>query len=212
MINKYTVALREQVLLAAAGFDPGPIDGSDGTRTSAALTAFYRERNCPLESTVTTPGLKALCSGLLDIGYSESPPGSNQTKYGVWFGHDGIPWCNLFVSYHLLVAGIELCKDFHALGVRPGRGSAYVPSTLLWLQKHGMARAPAQAIPGDIVMFDWHGDGHADHIGFCATRPNVHGGFWSLEGNTSAASDSNGGQVQLRQRQLRHVVSVGRCW
>ena len=26
------------------------------------------------------------------IGYCESPPDSNKTKYGRWYGMDGVPW------------------------------------------------------------------------------------------------------------------------
>lgn len=27
-----------------------------------------------------------------EIGYLESPKNSNKTKYGVWFGFDGVAW------------------------------------------------------------------------------------------------------------------------
>lgn len=27
------------------------------------------------------------------VGYTENPPGSNQTKYGLAYGFDGVPWC-----------------------------------------------------------------------------------------------------------------------
>lgn len=219
MIHEYSDSLRRQLLLALAGFSPGAIDGVQGPQTQAAIDAFRLAGglapdgvDAALADAISSPGLKALFAALPDLGYVESPPGSNRTKFGVWFGHDGIPWCNLFVSYHLLTAGgFELCHDFQAPGVRPGRGCAYVPSTLVWLQKTGRAYPASQGKPGDLAIYDWQGDHQADHIGFFATSPDSSGRFMALEGNTSDASDSNGGQVLLRPRQTMHVVAAGRC-
>lgn len=32
-----------------------------------------------------------------ELGTTEYPPGSNQTKYGQAFGWDGVPWCVIFL-------------------------------------------------------------------------------------------------------------------
>ena len=40
------------------------------------------------------------------IGYTESPAGSNQTVFGAWFGENGVPWCDIFVSYVADRAGL----------------------------------------------------------------------------------------------------------
>jgi len=34
-----------------------------------------------------------------EAGYVETPPNSNKTKYGQWFGFDGVAWCGMFVSW-----------------------------------------------------------------------------------------------------------------
>ena len=34
-----------------------------------------------------------------ELGYTESPAGSNRTKYGAWFGLNGQPWCMMFVQW-----------------------------------------------------------------------------------------------------------------
>ena len=31
-------------------------------------------------------------------GTTENPPNSNKTKYGEWYGLNGVPWCAIFVS------------------------------------------------------------------------------------------------------------------
>lgn len=33
-----------------------------------------------------------------EMGYTESPQGSNKNKYGRWYGLDGEPWCMMFVQ------------------------------------------------------------------------------------------------------------------
>ena len=43
-----------------------------------------------------------------EIGYSETPTNSNKTKYGKWFGLDGVAWCGMFVSWVYDKAGVPL--------------------------------------------------------------------------------------------------------
>src|SRR6266516_1359768 len=59
-------------------------------------------------------GQRALAEALRHVGVRESPPGSNRTMFGRWFGVDGVPWCSIFVSYCFDVgAGVVLCRDWH---------------------------------------------------------------------------------------------------
>jgi len=44
----------------------------------------------------------------LEIGYKEEPKNSNKTKYGKWFGFDGVAWCAIFVSCVYDNAGFSL--------------------------------------------------------------------------------------------------------
>lgn len=51
---------------------------------------------------------------------------------------------------------------------------------------------------GDVVLFDFNGNGTSDHIGIVYA---IEGNYvLTIEGNTSAGSNTNGGQVQLRKR------------
>jgi len=45
-----------------------------------------------------------------EIGIEESPKNSNKTKYGKWFGFDGVAWCGMFVSWCYYQAGFQLEK------------------------------------------------------------------------------------------------------
>ena len=40
-----------------------------------------------------------------EIGQVEVPKNSNKTKYGKWFGLDGVAWCGIFVSWCYSQAG-----------------------------------------------------------------------------------------------------------
>ena len=41
-------------------------------------------------------------------GTKEAPPNSNKTKYGQWYGLDGVKWCCIFVSWVYDQAGHHL--------------------------------------------------------------------------------------------------------
>ena len=154
-------------------------------------------------------GERALAEALRHVGVRESPPGSNRTPFGRWFGVDGVPWCAIFVSYCFARgAGVTLCHGWHGAGVY-ARGVAYVPTLeawlrarRLWLGRHGGAR------PGDIVVYDWDG-GVPDHVGI-VERVLPGGRVAAVEGNTAVGNDSDGGEVMRRTRSLASVSGFGR--
>lgn len=135
------------------------------------------------------------------IGTAESPPDSNRVKYSEWYGEIG-PWCAMFVSWCAHRAGLR----FHY---------AYVPFVVsdARARRNGLrALSSAQVEPGDLACYDWNGDGIADHIGIFKHWDVGGAIFEAVEGNTSAANDSNGGEVMQRQRyisQVQQFVRIG---
>jgi hypothetical protein len=149
-------------------------------------------------------GRRALAEALRHVGVRESPPGSNRTMFGRWFGVDGVPWCAIFASYCFDVgAGVVLCRGWNGAGVGP-RGVAYVPTLAAWLRATGRAAATPQ--PGDLAIFDWDG-GLPDHVGIVI---RLDGELHTVEGNTAVGNDSDGGEVMRRVRDRRHVALFGR--
>ena len=143
-------------------------------------------------------GRQALAEALRHVGVRESPPGSNRTMFGRWFGADGVPWCAIFASYCFSVgAGVN------------ARGVAYVPTLEAWLRGTGR-QVPAWSAPapGDLAVFDWDG-GLPDHVGIVIA---AHGreGIETVEGNTGVGNDSDGGQVMRRRRRIAQVSTFGR--
>src|SRR4030095_3678525 len=55
-------------------------------------------RVIPLD-TMETLGARIVSVATAEIGYKESPIGSNNTKYGEWFGMNGVSWSAIFVSW-----------------------------------------------------------------------------------------------------------------
>lgn len=226
IISSYSPVLNLQFLLELGGQDPGPLDGVVGPRTVAALTAFQVARDLPpckpnqalsdnrtrpaLLGVARAPGAKAILEGMKYLGVHEDPPGTNQTLFGTWFGVNGVPWCNIFVSYCFVEgSGLEICAGYHGSGTKAGKGCAYVPTTENWLLARRLSVNPNSIQPGDIVIYAWDRKSPT-HIGMCCTRPDPTKTFQSLEGNTSLASDSNGGEVLLRPRNLSFVTAAGR--
>lgn len=146
------------------------------------------------------------------IGYSRWDDPEPGTVFGRWyaklvddsyFGESGIPYCAMFVSYCLNWAGFE------AAGL-PG---AYVPWILSANSDAGRLVANEDAQPGDLVMFDWRGDGVADHIGIVEENHPDEGWMQTIEGNTSpgsGGSQSNGGGVYRRARNYSSIIGVAR--
>lgn len=134
-----------------------------------------------------------------EIGTTENPPDSNSTKYGLWFGLDGVAWCAMFVSWCYANAGYPLPN----IGYR--KGFAGCQTGYNYFKKNGeITQHPKE---GDIVLFDWNGDGRYDHTGIFV-RDLGNGMFESIEGNTAQGNDSNGGKVMRRERKYRFASFV----
>lgn len=133
------------------------------------------------------------------IGYAESPAGSNRTKYGAWYGLNGHPWCAMFVSW--------VAAQCHALDIIPKH--AYTPAGADWFKRHNRWHTHPKA--GDIAYFDFPGDGvkRISHVGF-VERVRADGMVVTIEGNTSAGDNRNGGMVMRRVRSPKNIVGYGR--
>ena len=142
-------------------------------------------------------GAKVIAIAEKELGYSETPAGTNRTKYGTWFGYDGVAWCGMFVSWCFDKAGLPLGK----IGFT--KGFAGCQTAWAYFSKAGLLVTDPQ--PGDIVFFDWNGDGRYDHTGIYVKKltPST---FETIEGNTAIGNDSNGGQVMRRVRKMGACV------
>lgn len=133
------------------------------------------------------------------LGTAESPPNSNMTKYGEWFGLNGTPWCGQFVSWVYDKAGANLGRIGYL------RGFAGCQTAVAHFRDKRQSTIHPKE--GDIVFYDWAGDGRSDHTGIFVRWTGVkEGEFEAIEGNTSLTNQSNGGQVMRRFRHIKHVL------
>ena len=117
--------------------------------------------------------------------------------HGEAYAANGVPYCDMYVTKCLREIGIT---DFD---------SAYVPGRIATARARGWLVLREKAQPGDLVCFDWDGDGVADHIGIVEIKYSW--SYQTIEGNTSGSwrgSQSNGGGVYRRVRSFDTVIAV----
>ena len=152
---------------------------------------------------------KVLKAAAEEIGYNRFNDPLTGTKYGRWFakktgssyfGTNGVPYCAMFVSYILDQCGQKVA----------GFPTASCPTGLSGAKKAGIKITDKKkAKAGDIIFFDWDGNGNPDHVGFVEKKCGSY--VQTIEGNTSAGSSgsqSNGGGVYRRTRAWSTVLAV----
>lgn len=139
-----------------------------------------------------------------DLGYSESPTGSNKTKYGVKYGLNGQPWC--LISQWYWFDKIGYSKYFYG-----GKKCASCTEFMNYYKKN----YPKQVVykdykVGDLLLFQFDTDLYPDHVGLC-TEVNTTT-VCSIEGNTGTLSQDNGGKVMERVRDKKLILCGIRWW
>ncbi len=126
----------------------------------------------------------------------------NTDYYGTAVSGAAYPWCCAFVWDIFRMCGASgLFYD--------GQKTAYCPTVLNWGRQKGLTVGKNEGKNGDLVLFDWNGDGIADHIGFIISK-NADGSYLTVEGNTSDSNYSNGGYVLRRTRYISQIIGIVR--
>lgn len=138
-----------------------------------------------------------------DLKYTEYPFGSNRTKYGEWYGINGVPWCVQAQAYWFNKA-----REFKAF--MGGEKTASCSQLLAWHKAHGNVADKSDIRVGDLLILNFSGTQETQHIGL-VTEELKNGFFHTVEGNTSPGeegSQSAGGCVALKTRSVNQVVAV----
>ncbi len=128
------------------------------------------EASLPLEELTGDWAQDALAIAESQLGYEESSEnfavfenGSTKgyTRYGDWYGDDYGDWCAMFVSFCLRYAGVPVDK-------MPIDSNCQNWIEELSDEEFLLYRDEPEYEPkaGDIVFFEWGGDGVSDHVGF----------------------------------------------
>jgi len=136
------------------------------------------------------------------LGVIECPSGSNKVKYNDWFyGAAGYnyAWCMAFVQWVFARANLPLpvktasCTDL----------ADYAKKHKQWVT--------SDYKPGDILFMHWgKNDAITEHVGIVlSVKDRV---VVTYEGNTSLASQVNGGCVMERNRAYANISGAYRPW
>lgn len=124
-----------------------------------------------------------------EVGTIEGPK-DNETKYGKFMKANFLAWCGSFVNWCAHQAGVKVPNTVSTVS-----GAAAFKKMKTWFE----ADCGQTPQPGDILYFDFPGDGvdRISHVGIC-TGIDSDGVVTTIEGNTSSkkkGSQRNGGEV-----------------
>lgn len=145
--------------------------------------------------------LKDAQAGVKETGTSNW--GGRVTQMLQRFGLGPAPWCGAATGTWYEEAGIHVTPritycPYIEEDARAGRNGF-----ARWEPASELSRVPI----GSAVLYDWQGDGEADHVGLLV-RKNPDGSITVVEGNAqpgSGGDQSNGGGVYVRTRPLNFV-------
>ena len=187
------------------------VDGIFGTESDRTLRAFQRAFGLEVDGICGPASRKLLKTeknktartvlyvAASQVGVTETPSGTNKTKYGKAYGLDGQPWCMMFVWWVFQQAGFNLYKT----------------ASCTALVDRYRSKSPGQIIranyrPGDIVFFDFSGKkSKTEHVGIVESVM-ANGTIITIEGNTGTGNDANGGAVMRRSRKENVITCAVR--
>ena len=135
------------------------------------------------------------------IGVKECPPNSNNVRYNTWYygrevSGNAYPWCAVFAAWVFDQARVKLPIRTASCGA------------LMRAAQSAGQWVTGDYRPGDVVIYDFPGGAKTDH---CGIVESVDGTYISaIEGNTSSASDADGGAVERRARKFSQIVGAQR--
>lgn len=141
------------------------------------------------------------------LGTKESPVNSNNVifntdYYGKKVSGSDYPWCCTFVwDVFRMCNASELFYD--------GKKTARCQTVYEWGKEKKLTVSKGNGKKGDLIIFDWNGNGVAQHIGFILSK-NPDNTYNTIEGNTAVGSDSNGGEVMQRKRAQSSILAIVR--
>ena len=147
------------------------------------LSSFPTSAYAASESEIRS---KIISVAQAEVGYTGT---STYSKYGEWYGYQG-GWCTTFVLWCFNQAGTSFNTKLNGVIV-PSGGNCN--SMISWFKNKGGYHPASEGytpVGGDLVFFDWSGNGSCQHVGIV----NYTSGdtVYTIEGNCS-------GKVKARE-------------
>lgn len=204
-----------QEKLNKAGHNCGTPDGKFGTNTHNAVYAFQVAQDLKpdcLAGKDTLKKLDSVTSGGSTTGDAATMRNNIVTEAAYWIGK--IPYCiDSVVTTQVLdknnPPAYMDCSDFSSsvyltiLGINIGANTAAQI-------KRGVSVSANAMQPGDLILFDWDGDGKPNHVGICSAT----GEMIDEHGSNSDPNNFKDGQNVRRQTLTdyfkSHILDVRR--
>lgn len=138
-------------------------------------------------------GKEILAVAAHEIGTTEQPANSNRVKYNTWYYGKEVsgsqyPWCMAFAQWVYAQAGAPLPFKTPSCG-----------GLLRWYQRNAPECVVHEPVPGCIVIFDIpETKSITDHTGLFESKCGDY--ITTIDGNTGADNEANGGAVMRRTR------------
>jgi cell wall-associated NlpC family hydrolase len=183
---------------------------TSATAKKAPATKGAIELHPFIEKSGVTPGtpeaVLELAKFFVDKKYVEGP--KKDTIFGKFMGLNFAPWCASFVSYIFQKSGsANVVRN-----TQTAKGFVGCTAGINGLKKKGFEPVKVtEALPGDIIFFDWEKDKDPDHVGIVLKTNPKKKTITCYEGNTTngmGGSQSNGGGCFKRDRRYDQVHVV----
>ena len=135
------------------------------------------------------------------IGFIEG--NNNENPYGLWYGIPDAPYCAMGISWCFAQVGAS-----NLIAAQTLKGFSFTPAALHWFQMQGMVVNKMQGQPGDLIFYDWNGDGVTDHVELLeAASP---GGITVIGFNTGNPNDTTKEGCWRIHRNYMFIIAVVR--
>jgi murein DD-endopeptidase MepM/ murein hydrolase activator NlpD len=201
--------LIEETPAPAKAVDVAPAKEAPAKKAPAKKSAPAMELHPIIAKQGLTPGtpeaVLALAKHFVDKKYVEGP--KKDTIFGKFMGLNYAPWCASFVSYIFQKSG----SGNVVRNTQTAKGYVGCTAGINGLKKKGFTTVKVtEALPGDIIFFDWERDKDPDHTGIVLKTNPKKKTITCYEGNTTngSGSQSNGGGCFKRDRRYDQVHVV----
>ncbi|MBQ7144315.1 MAG: CHAP domain-containing protein [Oscillospiraceae bacterium] len=158
--------------------EPEPAPGEGGAKAAVSYAASEPRRLDFLATLAGELGSDGRIRGT-ETYYSEWYLGGTYALNPDW--NEATPWCACYLSWALAEQPEDAMSEVPCF--------AHVDAGAEWFRTRALWTDASEAAPGDLVFFDWDGDGTPDHVG--AVLDTDAERLTTLEGNSN-------GQVECR--------------
>jgi murein DD-endopeptidase MepM/ murein hydrolase activator NlpD len=130
-----------------------------------------------LSGIVWVSGTRAGNQAVIDLALTQVGNAGGRPYWSYVGFSSRVAWCGIFAHWSYHVAG-------YGSGYAQSGNNFYAPTLDAWFKGAGTFRQPGytDTAPGDVIFFDWEGDGRPNHVGLVIGRDANR--VYTVEGNS----------------------------